>query len=68
MFRQKIYAKVIIIIALIFIISSAFAQPERQKARQIKINDELYYNIIADDVYMITHYFPNYGSNSLFVF
>lgn len=67
MFRQKIYVKVISIIALIFIISSAFAQPEKQKARQIKISDELYYNIVTDDVYMITHYFPHYGGNSLFV-
>lgn len=44
-----------------------FAQPEIQKSKQCKINDELYFNQLAERVYMITHYFPYYGGNSLLV-
>jgi metallo-beta-lactamase class B len=31
------------------------------------ISSDLYYTEIVDSVYLITHYFPRYGSNSLFV-
>lgn len=44
-----------------------FAQPEIQKSKQSKINDELYFNQLTERVYMITHYFPYYGGNSLLV-
>lgn len=67
MCQRKNSFKVIITIVMIFTINCAFAQPEKQQAKQIKINDEMYYNIVADNVYMITHYFPYYGGNSLIV-
>ena len=54
----------------VFYLSVAFlshAQPENQKSNQHRINDELYYNLVAEDVYMITHYFPYWGGNSLVV-
>ena len=34
---------------------------------QTKISDELYYSSITDSIFMITHYFPYWGGNSLFV-
>ncbi len=58
---------ILIIIVCILISRHAKAQPEIQKAKQTKINDELYYNRISDDVYLITHYFPYWGGNSLVV-
>lgn len=58
-----------VILILVFWLSTTYntyAQPEVQKSKQTKINDELYFNLIANDVYMITHYFP-WGGNSLVV-
>jgi metallo-beta-lactamase class B len=56
-----------LILAVVFCTSPAYSQPEVQKVSQTKINDELYFNKIADDVLMITHYFPYWGGNSLVV-
>ena len=32
-----------------------------------QISSDLYYSMIQDSVYLITHHFPRFGSNSLFV-
>ena len=53
-------------LTFVFVTSMAYSQSEVQKASQTKINDELYVNEIAEDVLMITHYFP-WGGNSLVV-
>jgi glyoxylase-like metal-dependent hydrolase (beta-lactamase superfamily II) len=34
---------------------------------RFRISSDLYYTEVKDSVYMITHHFPRYGSNSLFV-
>lgn len=40
---------------------------DRQKEHQIKISEDLYYNALNDSTYLITHYFPTWGGNSLVV-
>lgn len=54
-------------ISFTLICHSTLAQPEQQKQLQEQINDELYFTQISDHVYMITHYFPYWGGNSLVV-
>ena len=44
----------------------AVAQHE-QHLSQTKITEDLYYNKIQDSIYMITHYFPFWGGNSMFI-
>ena len=44
----------------------SYAQQE-QYLTQTKISDDLYYSEINDSIYMITHYFPTWGANSMFV-
>jgi len=34
---------------------------------RFQISSDLYYSKVRDSVYLITHHFPNFGSNSLFV-
>lgn len=34
---------------------------------RFQISSHLYYSMVRDSVYMITHHFPRFGSNSLFV-
>lgn len=48
-------------------VNLSIAQPEIQQAKQTKINDELYFNKLTNNVYLITHYFPYWGGNSLVV-
>ena len=44
----------------------SYAQ-QKQYLAQTKISDDLYYSKINDSIYMITHYFPYWGANSMFV-
>lgn len=63
--RISIFIQPTILVLFLLLSTSSVAQPEAQKAEQIAINDELYYNQIEENVYMITHYFPVLGGNSL---
>jgi len=65
--RISILIQFLILFLYLLLGTFTFAQPEVQKAKQIAINDELYYNLIEENVYMITHYFPVWGGNSLVV-
>lgn len=57
-----------IVVLFVFVFTNfAFSQPEVQQAKQRKINNELFYNKLSENVYMITHYFPRWGGNSLLV-
>jgi len=65
--RILIFIQSSILLLFLLLSTLSFAQPEVQKAKQIAINDELYYNQIEDNVYIITHYFPVWGGNSLVI-
>jgi len=45
---------------------NSFAQ-DSQRVHQKRISDDLYYNKIDEMTYVITHYFPRWGGNCLFV-
>ncbi|MGD9211068.1 MAG: hypothetical protein PVI90_09830 [Desulfobacteraceae bacterium] len=53
-------------IVVIFVVCDCYATQWKQK-NQIMINDDLYYQKVCDRVFMITHYFPKWGGNCLFV-
>ena len=38
-----------------------------QSQDRYQISSDLYYSEVQDSVYLITHHFPKFGSNSLFV-
>ena len=40
---------------------------QKQYLTQTKISDDLYYSKVSDSIFMITHYFPYLGANSMFV-
>lgn len=62
--RMKKFIQILILILGTSIYS--YAQ-QKQYLAQTKISDDLYYSKINDSIYMITHYFPYWGANSMFV-
>ena len=52
---------------LLFALSSVVIAQHRQHLTQTKITEDVYYDKIQDSVYMITHYFPVWGGNSMFI-
>ena len=59
--------KYLVILTMIVGISSFSYGQHKQYLSQTKISDDLYFNKITDSTYMITHYFPYWGGNGLFV-
>lgn len=53
------------VILLVNLVSLSAQHP--QHLNQQKISQDLYYTLVQDSVYMITHYFPYWGGNSMFV-
>ena len=58
--------KILLISAFLFFAFNGTAQ-HAQHLKQQKITDDLYYTEVEERVYMITHYFPFWGGNSMFI-
>ncbi len=58
-----------LILFLLFIvgITNSMHSQHKQHLKQTKISDDLYYNQISDSIFMITHYFPHWGGNNMFI-
>jgi metallo-beta-lactamase class B len=59
--------KLILILTLIVGTSWYSIAQQKQYLTQTKISEDLYYSKITDSIFMITHYFPYWGGNSMFV-
>ena len=55
-----------ILMLTVIAVKLSFAQ-HKQHLSQTKISEDLYYSVVTDSIFMITHYFPFWGGNSLFV-
>lgn len=63
----KPFIKFFNLFCLLILINHFSNAQHKQHLNQIKISDDLYYEQITDSIYMITHYFPRWGGNNLFV-
>ncbi|MDC0584297.1 hypothetical protein OAO55_01060 [Bacteroidales bacterium] len=60
--------KSFLFIATVFFCTTVFSQHKhKQYQKQEKISNDLYFNQISDSIYMLTHYFPRWGGNSMFI-